>query len=235
MKIFGIIPARLNSTRLPRKALIKINKKTLIQRVYENITKITRLEAVFVATNDTEIKNEVHKFSGNVITTKKNHSNGTERCYEAVKKLKIQDDDIVLNIQCDEPMIDTEAIDLIYSAFKDDPKLNIVTLASSRITEDELHNQSVVKVILDKNNFANKFCRKYVEIALKHIGIYAYKKKTLEKIVELMPTEMEKNEKLEQLRWVENNYKIKCVITNKNYISINTKEDLNIYKENYIL
>ena len=132
-------------------------------------------------------------------------------------------------------MIDTEAIDLIYSAFKDDPKLNIVSLASSRITEDELHNQSVVKVILDENNFANKFCRKYVETALKHIGIYAYKKKTLEKIVELMPTEMEKNEKLEQLRWVENNYKIKCVITNKNYISINTKEDLNIYKENYIL
>ena len=91
MKIFGIIPARLNSTRLPRKALIQINEKTLIQRVYENIKKITRLEAVFVATNDTEIKNEVHKFSGNVITTKKNHSNGTARCYEAVKKLKIQD------------------------------------------------------------------------------------------------------------------------------------------------
>ena len=235
MKIFGIIPARLNSTRLPRKALIKINEKTLIQRVYENITKIKRLESVFIATNDKEIKNEVHKFGGNVITTTKNHSNGTERCREAISKLKIQNEDIVLNIQCDEPMMDKEAIDLIYNAFKDDPKLNIVTLASSKITEDELHNQSVVKVVLDNYNFATKFCRQYVEKSLKHIGVYAYKKKILEEVVELTPTKMEKNEKLEQLRWLENNYKIKCVTTKKNYLSINTKEDLNIYKDNFIL
>ena len=235
MKIFGIIPARLNSTRLPKKALIKIKDKTLIQRVYENIKSSDKIKHLVIATNDKEIEKNVKSFGGDVVYTKENHTNGTERCLEAVKKIKIQDDDIVLNIQCDEPMMDKEAIDLIYNTFKDNPKLNIVTLASSKITEDELHNQSVVKVVLDNDKFATKFCRQHVEKSLKHIGVYAYKKKTLEKIVELTPTEMEKKEKLEQLRWLENNYQIKCVVTKKNYISINTKEDLNIYKKNYIL
>tara|TARA_B100000579_G_scaffold407514_1_gene394842 strand:+ start:55 stop:765 length:711 start_codon:yes stop_codon:yes gene_type:complete len=236
MKIFGIIPARLNSTRLPKKALIKIKDKTLIQRVYENIKYSDKIKHLVIATNDKEIEKNVKSFGGDVVYTKENHTNGTERCREAVKKLKIQDDDIVLNIQCDEPMMDKEAIDLIYSAFKDNPKLNIVTLASSKITEDELHNQSVVKVVLDENFFATKFCRKIKNTnALKHIGIYAYKKKVLVELAKLKPTRLEKIEKLEQLRWTGNNYQIKCVVTKKNYISINTKEDLNTYKKNYIL
>ena len=104
MKIFGIIPARLNSTRLPRKALINIKNKTLIQRVYENIKKNSKLEDVFVATNDTEIQENIMSFGGHFIITTKNHLNGTERCNEAINKLKatIHNDDIILNVQCDE-------------------------------------------------------------------------------------------------------------------------------------
>ena len=234
--MYGIIPARLNSTRLPEKALFDLNNKTLIQRVYENIKKNKKLEKLFVATNDKKIKDNVLSFGGNVIDTKKNHLNGTERCFEASNKVNIKDEDIILNIQCDEPTIDCEAIDLIYNNFKDNSKFNIVTLVSSNLKPNDLNDRSIVKTQLNENNFALEFSRKYKEnLKYKHIGIYAYKKHTLNKLINLKPTVNEKIQKLEQLRWLENDFKIKCVITNKNYISINTKEDIKIYKENYIL
>ena len=102
MKMYGIIPARLNSTRLPEKALFDLNNKTLIQRVYENIKKNKKLEKLFVATNDKKIKDNVLSFGGNIIDTEKNHLNGTERCFEASNKVNIKDEDIILNIQCDD-------------------------------------------------------------------------------------------------------------------------------------
>ena len=234
--MYGIIPARLNSTRLPEKALIVLKNKTLIQRVYENVIKNTILENLFVATNNKKIKDTVKSFGGNVIDTQGIHLNGTERCFEASNKINTENEDIILNIQCDEPTIDNEAINLIYDAFKHNSELKIVTLVSSNLLSNEINDPSIVKTQLDKNNFAIEFCRESKKKNnYKHIGIYGFKKKTLEKLINLKPTSNEKKQKLEQLRWIENGFKIKCVISNKNYISINTKEDVKIYNENYIL
>ena len=239
MKIIGIIPARLDSTRLPRKALININNKTLIQRVYENTRKANILENIFVATNDLEIQKNIKSFGGQFIVTKKSHLNGTERCNEAINNLKMHvfENDVIVNIQCDEPMIEKGVLESIYNTFIQNPKLEIVSVASTYINNNEMSDQSVVKVHLNSAHFATKFCRiaKKNSGMLKHIGIYAYRKETLQKLANLKPTSLEKAEKLEQLRWLENKYHIKCIVTPKKYFSINTKQDLNNYKENYIL
>ena len=186
--MYGIIPARLNSTRLPKKALIVLKNKTLIQRVYENVIKNTILENLFVATNNKKIKDTVKSFGGNVIDTQDIHLNGTERCFEASNKINTENEDIILNIQCDEPTIDNEAINLIYDAFKHNSELKIVTLVSSNLLSNEINDPSIVKTQLDKNNFAIEFsrvCKK--KNNYKHIGIYGFKKKTLEKLINLKP------------------------------------------------
>ena len=249
--LFIIVPARLNSSRLPNKVLKKINKKTLIQHIWEELNKFPN---VFIATDSKKIKDEVKKFNASVITTKKTHINGSERCAEAAKNLNLDPYDIVINIQCDELKIKYSWIKKIYLELSKSKSDVIVTLSSnlghqnSQFWEKYNNDQSNVRVIINKNNIATEFMRannKFFQNFKKnedvnidhHLGVYGYRVKTLNKISKLKVSLREKKEKLEQLRWIENKLQIKCVRTEKPHFgfSINTKEDLERLKKKNIL
>lgn len=244
--LFIIIPARLNSTRLPNKVLKKINGKTLVQHVWE---KLLIFPNVLIATDSKKIVNEASKFNAKVILTNEDHINGTERCNEVIKKIKLCKDDIIINVQCDELNISIDWIkNIYYELLKSDEEI-ISTVTTSlgvqknKFWEDYRNDPSNVQVLMDKNNFATNFKRATKIIGLNnikidhHIGIYGYKTKTLQKIAKLKATDREKLEKLEQLRWLENNFKIKCLRTTDFHFgfSINTKEDLERLKKQNIL
>ena len=232
MKILGIIPSRFASSRFPGKALANINGKSIIQRVFEQSQKSSMLEKVVVATDDQKIFDHVMSFNGNVEMTSADHRNGTERCLEALNKQK-EDYDFVINIQGDEPFINPGQIDSLANML--DPNTEIATLAKKIMTEDELKNNNINKVVFNMNGDALYFSRstipfnrKYPESIdyYKHIGIYAYRVNILNEITRLEPTPLEVAEALEQLRWLENGYSIKVGITEIDSIGIDTPEDL---------
>ena len=228
MKIIAIIPARYDSTRLKGKPLIQINNKPLIQVTYEAASQSMLFDSIFVATDSEKIRKVVANFSGEAILTTNNCQNGTERCAELVKQLNISDEDIIINIQCDEPFIQGIHLKKIINLFR--KNIQIATLISS-IKKDEIDNESIVKVIKHNNNIAIDFSRNKIQLdntrkLYKHIGIYGYRKKTLLKISKLKNTTRELNEQLEQLRWIENDYNISCAFIQDNLISINTKNDI---------
>jgi 3-deoxy-manno-octulosonate cytidylyltransferase (CMP-KDO synthetase) len=230
MKIIAIIPARYNSSRFPGKPLAQINDKTMIQRVYEQTSKV--IENVFVATDDFRIANEVKRFGGNVILTSENHKSGTDRCAETLdiveKELNLKFD-IVINVQGDEPFINPEQIIQISKLF-DDADVEIATLIKPTFDQFEINNKNTVKVLIDENMFAINFSRSPLQNQnsqyFKHIGMYAYRTEVLKKITKLSQSPMEILESLEQLRWIENSYKIKTAITQFETISIDTIDDL---------
>lgn len=238
MKILGVIPSRYASTRFPGKPLIDINGKSMIQRVYEQAKKATALYEVVVATDDDRIFNHVKSFGGKVIMTSPSHESGTERCAEVLGKLDTNFD-VVINIQGDEPFINPEQINQLCSCF-DDEKTDIATLIKKIDAEEELFNPNRPKVEIDSNNFAVMFSRNAIpdlpntkkenwlskHIFYKHIGIYGYRNDVLAKISELPPSPLEQKERLEQLRWIENNYAIKVAVTTHEAIAIDTPEDL---------
>ncbi len=232
MKIIGIIPARYASTRFPGKPLVDINGKTMIRRVYEQAAKAKSLSEVIVATDDRRIFSEVKGFGGKVLMTSSFHKNGTERCAEVVGQ-PINHCDVVINIQGDEPFIEPRQIDLLASCFEN-TETQIATLIRSFKTEEEKQNPSRVKAFVDENLNALTFSRNPSNNQLslinyqllKHIGIYAYRKNILLEIVKLPPSPLELAESLEQLRWLENGYKIKCAVTEHEAVSIDTPEDL---------
>jgi len=249
--LFIIIPARLKSTRLPNKVLEKINGKSLVENVWQGLKKFPN---VFIATDSEEIVKEVTKFNAKVILTNQNHNNGTERCAEVVEKLKLNDNDIVINVQCDELNINPDWIIDIYAELSNSKKeiiTTVVTKISDQTSEfwnNYSHDPSNVQVLLDSNNIAKNFKRATKNILKNmktsenlftnhHLGIYGYRKKTLSKISKLNTTKREKEEKLEQLRWLEHGVKIKCINTKKMHFgySINTKEDLERLKNQNIL
>ena len=228
MKIIAIIPARYDSTRLKGKPLIQINNKPLIQVTYEAASQSMLFDSIFVATDSEKIRKVVANFSGEAILTTNNCQNGTERCAELVKQLNISDEDIIINIQCDEPFIQGIHLKKIINLFR--KNIQIATLISS-IKKDEIDNESIVKVIKHNNNIAIDFSRNKIQLdntrkLYKHIGIYGYRKKTLLKISQLKNTTRELNEQLEQLRCIENDYNISCAFIKDNLISINTKNDI---------
>lgn len=241
MKIAGIIPSRYASSRFPGKPLTIIDNKPMIQHVYEQAKKADQLDDVIVATDDARIESVVKGFGGKVMMTDPNHSSGTERCEEVLKKLKQSGSvfDVVINIQGDEPFIDPVQINLVASCFKD-AKVQIATLSKKITKEQELFDANVVKVIVDKFGNAIYFSRQtlpYIRgqeleawiqksIHFKHIGIYGYKSTILEEIVTLKPTPLEEAESLEQLRWVENGYSIKVKETDIESFGIDVPEDL---------
>ncbi len=242
MNFIGIIPARFGSTRFPGKPLIDISGKTMIQRVYEQAKKATSLTAVYVATEDERIERHVLGFGGKVIMTSPHAKTGTDRCLEAYEKqlnFDIAIDNIIINIQGDEPFIDPLQIDLICNCFNDD-KTEIATLTKKISTIEELQNPNVVKLVKSKNGEALYFSRqaipfirdfeqnKWIENSdfFKHIGIYAYKASVLKKISLLPISILEKAESLEQLRWLENGFAIKVAETTLESISIDTPEDI---------
>ena len=235
MKVIGIIPARYQSTRLFGKPLANICGKPMIQHVYERASGTASLKSVTVATDDERILNTVKKFGGDAVLTSSHHQSGTDRIAEAILKLDVQDDDLIVNIQGDQALLDPVVIDEVISPFLKDPSLEMGTLCCRISTESEMTDPNVVKVVVDRDDFALYFSRspipyvraKDVDICLrKHIGIYVYKKKFLFKFTQLPQSDLEKAELLEQLRALENGHKIKVVETCSDSIEVDTHEDL---------
>lgn len=239
MKILGIVPARYNSTRFPGKPLADINGKTMVQRVYEQASKSTKLSKVIIATDDDRIYNAVRDFGGEAAMTSPQHQSGTDRCAEIIRNDSSNDWDVVINIQGDEPYIQPEQIDLLCSLFSSSDT-QIATLVKKITSTDELFNHNNVKAILNKRSEAIYFSRSPIpynknfpeqdwlkySTYYKHIGIYGYRTETLKTISELPKTNLEITESLEQLRWIENGYTIKAKITLQESIAIDTPDDI---------
>lgn len=237
MKILGIIPARFASSRFPGKPLIDIAGQSMIQRVYNQCKKAASLHKVIVATDDERITDHVKSFGGEVIVTSAHHQSGTDRCNEVAEHF--QGFDICINIQGDEPLIDPAQIDLLAGCFSDEA-IGIATLVKKIVSEEELFNNNTPKVVLNKNWEAVYFSRATIPFQrnaepaqwlqnhnyYKHIGIYAYRNSILREITKLEVSALEKTEALEQLRWIENGYKIKAALTDKESQAIDTPEDL---------
>jgi 3-deoxy-manno-octulosonate cytidylyltransferase (CMP-KDO synthetase) len=237
MKILGIIPARFDSTRFPGKPLIDLAGKSMIQRVYEQSKKASSLAEVVVATDDERIFNAVKAFKGNVIMTSSNHKSGTDRCAEVSKKMIGYD--AIINIQGDEPLIDPKQINLLASCFND-ISTELATLVKKIDSDNELFNQNTPKVIINKNSEAIYFSRQVIPFIknvepsqylkthtfYKHIGIYGYRTTTLGIISKLKLGHLELSEQLEQLRWLENGYKIKVALTKTESLAIDVPEDV---------
>ena len=237
MKILGIIPARYASTRFPAKPLADIAGKTMVEWVYSQAKKSSKLDKVIVATDNELIYNHLKEKGGEVCMTSENHVSGTDRCAEALNLSK-GEFDYVINIQGDEPFIDPRQIDLLASLL--DGKVELATLIKKISDPAALHNSNVVKVITNNHNEAIYFSRsplphlRNVESKnwlshrdyFKHIGMYGYRADVLNDITKLEPSSLEKAESLEQLRWIENGYKIKVVETNIESMGIDTPEDL---------
>ena len=240
MKYLCIIPARYNSTRLPGKPLADIGGKTMIQRVYERACSV--FEDVLVATDDLRILKEVENFSGNAVMTADFHPSGTDRCLEALNIFEENSGkqfDIVINIQGDEPFIHKEQLVLLKNCFTE-INVEIATLIKEISSESDYRNPNKPKVIINSDNFACYFSRaaipyiregNFEEVAksikfYKHIGVYGYKVEVLRKITKLEQSSLEKTEKLEQNRWLENGFRIKTAVTNFESLSVDTQEDL---------
>tara|TARA_Y100001970_G_scaffold293222_1_gene438610 strand:+ start:4407 stop:5144 length:738 start_codon:yes stop_codon:yes gene_type:complete len=231
-KTIILIPSRLNASRLPNKPLLKINNKSLINHVYEK-GKSTNLGQVYVATGDKEIFEEVVNNNGKSILTRKNHLTGTDRIYEAYEQLNLNDISYIINLQGDEPLIDTkDIINLNNLAIKNDSE--IATMAC-KLDKKDIKNENVVKVTCDNDietkniSSAKKFLRlnnnQTYRYIYHHIGIYIYKVSVLKKFVSLKQTSSEINLKLEQLRAIDNNIKIDVVFAKSVPIGVDTYED----------
>ena len=236
MKILGIIPSRYASTRFPGKPLVSIGGKSIIERTVEQVRKSSLVNDLIVATDDQRIYDHVIGF-GKVCMTNPNHQSGTDRCYE-VLKLQKKSYDYVINIQGDEPFIQPDQIDLLAKAL--DNKTQIATLIKPIQPSEQIFDPNTVKVVKDLNGNAIYFSRNPIPYCrekqqsewinhstyYKHIGIYAYRTDILAKITQLDVSSLEKAESLEQLRWIENGYKIKTAITHCESIGIDTPKDL---------
>ncbi|MFA7360715.1 MAG: 3-deoxy-manno-octulosonate cytidylyltransferase [Candidatus Kapaibacterium sp.] len=228
-KIIGVIPARYASTRFPGKPLAILDGKSMIRRVYEQAFYSKLIDDVLVATDDRRILNEVINFGGNAVLTSKKHRTGTDRIVEAIKGIKC---DIVVNIQGDEPFINPDIIDSTIFPLLKDKKLNVSTLAFP-FTKN-VKDENKVKVVFDKNNYALYFSRSVIPnnsrnksniIYYKHLGLYVYRKDFLLNFSRTKQSDIEKTEKLEQLRILNMGEKIKVIITKNDSISIDTLKD----------
>ncbi len=239
MKFIGIIPARYASQRFPGKPLAILGGKTVIQRVYEQVRKV--LEDVYVATDDERIFKTVENFGGKAIMTSPDHKSGTDRIEEAVEKIG-EGFDVVINIQGDEPFIQESQIRELCSCF-DDENTQIATLGKPFTAEagiEPIENPNSPKIVVDNNSYAMYFSRSvipYVRNAergkwascypyLKHIGLYAYRREVLREVTRLPQSSLEIAESLEQLRWLQNGYKIKVGLTDVETVGIDTPADL---------
>lgn len=237
MKFLGIIPARYASSRFPGKPLIDIEGKTMIQRVYEQVKKSTKLNEVVVATDDQRIADNVLSFGGQVAMTAPHHQSGTDRCAEVITQMPGYD--IAINIQGDEPFINPAQIDLLATCFEA-PDTQIATLVMEITLEEELFNVNIPKVVRNSKGEAIYFSRQTIpflrgvekeqwlqkQIFYKHIGIYAYQVDTLKALTQLPISILEEAEALEQLRWLENGYTIQTAVTTHETVAVDTREDL---------
>ena len=232
-KTLILIPSRIAATRLPGKPLLKINNLSIISHVFKR-AKEANIGEVVVATEDKEIVADVLKNGGKAVLTNRNHKTGTDRVFEAYKKLDIKNVDYILNLQGDEPDINKDDIINLNNLMIDNDS-EIGTLAAKMKDDEMLRNKNVVKVItenkLKENNFplALNFTRDYLSInnhdIYHHIGIYSYKASILEKFINLDQTSNEKKNKLEQLRALDNKLKINVALAKSSPIGVDTEED----------
>ncbi len=239
LKFIVIIPARYASTRFPGKPLALLGGKPMIQRVYEQVAGV--VEDVVVATDDERIYNAVEAFGGRVVMTSANHKSGTDRCWEAYQK-QGEEFDVVINVQGDEPFIAHSQLKAIMACFEDEAT-DIATLVKPFTEEDglaALENPNSPKVVLDKQSRAIYFSRSVIPYLrgvereqwlkthtyYKHIGMYAFRADVLREVTSLAQSPLERAESLEQLRWLENGYKIGVGISNVETVGIDTPEDL---------
>ena len=236
MKFIGIIPARYASTRFPGKPLAMLGGRTVIQRVYEQATAI--LDEAYVATDDERIFQAVEQFGGRAIMTRADHKSGTDRIEEAAEKIGTQAD-VIINIQGDEPFIQKSQIETLMHLF-DEPSTQIGTLGKRFESIEAAMNPNSPKIVTDKRGFALYFSRSIIPYVrgkeqsewlqhfpyLKHLGLYAYRREVLREVTTLPQSPLEMAESLEQLRWLENGYRIRVGLTDEETVGIDTPDDL---------
>lgn len=236
MKFIGIIPARYASTRFPGKPLAVLGGKPVIQRVYEQVTRV--LGEAYVATDDERIFKAVEAFGGHAIMTRQDHKSGTDRIEEAAQKLQT-DADVIINVQGDEPFIQKSQLETIKHLF-DDQDTQIATLGKPFESMEAVQNPNSPKIVCDLRGFALYFSRSIIPFVrgkekaewlehypyLKHLGLYAYRREVLREVTQLPQSPLEKAESLEQLRWLENGYRIRVGLTDVETVGIDTPEDL---------
>ncbi len=236
--VIGVIPARYASQRLPAKPLVDLLGKTMIQRVYEQAKKASLLDRVLVATDDERIANVVRGFGGEAVMTSPAIKSGSDRVATVADQVG---GDIIVNVQGDEPLIDPHMIDQTVQLLLDDPSASMGTLAKQIRLADELLNPGVVKVIFNRSMEALYFSRSIIPYVrdqkdvskwlehhtfFKHIGLYVYRREFLAAYSRLPEGVLERAEQLEQLRVLENGYRIKIGITEYDSIPIDTKDDI---------
>ena len=236
MKLMSIIPARYASTRFPGKPLAVLGGKTVIQRVYEQVSSV--LSDVYVATDDERIFKCVESFGGKAVMTRADHKSGTDRIQEAVEKIATEAD-VIINVQGDEPFIHPSQIKTLMALF-DAPETQIGTLGKPFDNIEAVSNPNSPKIVTDNRGFALYFSRSIIPYIrgkqqdewfgeypfLKHLGIYAYRREVLKEVTQLPQSSLEKAESLEQLRWLQNGYRIRVGLTDIETVGIDTPEDL---------
>lgn len=249
MKFAAVIPARYASTRFPGKPLVKLSGKYIIERVYQQVSNV--ISDVCVATDDKRIQSAVEAFGGRVVMTSPNHQSGTDRICEAIDKLypenptagHCSDDtrtpDVIINVQGDEPFIQRSQLETVMRCF-DDADTQIATLGKPFADMEAVKNPNSPKIIIDNNHYALYFSRSVIPFVrgkedadwikcypfLKHIGLYAYRTNVLREITKLPQSSLELAESLEQLRWLQNGFRIKVGLTDVETIGIDTPDDL---------
>jgi 3-deoxy-manno-octulosonate cytidylyltransferase (CMP-KDO synthetase) len=235
MKIFAFIPARYQSTRFPGKPLAMIGEKPMIQHVYERALSCPEISEVCVATDDKRISACVRGFGGQVVMTEKTHKSGTDRICEAASKMGLNKQDLVINIQGDQPLFHPSIVSKLIKPFMDDPSIPMTTVKWKIKSLDDIQNPNHVKVVTDRQGFALYFSRyplpffrdaESEQVHFKHLGFYGFRMSFLLKFTALSQGMLEAAEKLEQLRVLENGFKIRVVETPHNSMEVDVPEDV---------
>lgn len=238
-KAVALIPARYASVRLPAKPLLPLGNIPLICRVYRSVRETNLFSQVIVATDSKQILQAVESYGGKAVITSADVASGTDRIVSIANNI---DSDIIVNVQGDEPFIGKDELSKLIAAFQDE-QVEIASLMNDECTEEQLDNPNIVKVVVSQNNNALYFSRARIPYDrdnsgkadfIRHIGVYAFRKETLLKFPSLEQSQLEQTEKLEQLRWLENDYRIRMVLTSYQGFGIDTKEDL-VKAEKYLM
>ncbi|MFA5156890.1 MAG: 3-deoxy-manno-octulosonate cytidylyltransferase [Candidatus Omnitrophota bacterium] len=234
MNVIGVIPARYSSTRFEGKVLANISGKPMIQHVWERAKQALILDDIIIACDDERVADAANSFGAKVVFTAKGHVSGTDRIIEVINPLEVK---AVINIQADEPLIHPMMIEAVGRALLDDPKISMTTLMKKIEDPAQVNDPHVVKVVVDRNNFALYFSRAAIPhypenseikepVYYKHIGLYGYTKDFLFTYKNLPVSRLEKTERLEQLRVLEEGYRIKVIETKYDTVGVDTPQDL---------
>ena len=236
MKVAVVIPARLNAKRFPRKVLARDTGKYLVEHVYERVARWKGAERVLIATDSAEVQAACRSFGANVVMTSEAHVSGTDRVAEVAAGL---DHDVIINVQADEPLIEHDDLAALVELFGDD--VVMTTLASRRTDPEGFRDPNNVKAVVGRGQNALYFSRSAVPYAageplewLQHIGIYAYRRRFLLELSRMEPTPLEKRERLEQLRVLENGYRIRLGVSPHRHLGIDTAEEYRAFVEEYL-